>query len=240
MLRSLVSRAALDSRTAGVDRRGERHVARDRSETPYSLSATPARPPARRLWSPLEPALPALRPRASRWRRRLKARLGLRPGCGRLVHELSCFGGHWQEVRAHARPRQRPRRLRGSTSRTLTSGDNLGPHFGHFLPDALGRLAIAERAGFALGDFDHVLLPPARSPGARTLVSRLGLQRERLPHDRTRRGVCRRRALRSLVSGRTVAVLGRGGRIPPWLGPSVDAASASALRDHGAGTAATP
>ena len=181
MLRSLASRAARGlpvPRASIAEASGTWHETD--AETPYSLSATQLGRCRADLWSQLEPALPALGVLELPGGAVVSRHGWVYDRRGLLVHELSWFGRHWQEGRAHGRPGRRPRRLERLYGRTLTAGDNWGPHFGHFLPDALGRLAIAERAGFALGDFDYVLLPPARSPGAQTLVDRLGLQPERL------------------------------------------------------------
>jgi capsular polysaccharide biosynthesis protein len=64
--------------------------------------------------------------------------------------------------------------------RALTLGSTWGAGFGHFETDALGRLAIVERAGFTVSDFDHVLVPPPLSPAAQTLLDRVGVEPGRL------------------------------------------------------------
>jgi capsular polysaccharide biosynthesis protein len=150
------------------------------AESSYSLNATQIGHRPADLSSRLEPRLPAL------------GVLELPHGAvvsqdgwvydrrGRLVYELSWFGRHWEEARKHGRLRRRPRRLERLAGRTLTVGTTWGAAFGHFETDGLGRLAIAERAGFTIGDFDQVLVPAASSPAAQTLLDRVGVAPERL------------------------------------------------------------
>jgi capsular polysaccharide biosynthesis protein len=150
------------------------------AEAPFSLNATQiGRRPAD-LWRFLKPTVPAL------------GVLELPDGAvvsqngwvydrrGRVVCELSWFGRRWERARLHGHVRRRPRRLERLTGRTLTLGTTFGALFGHFVTDAVGRLAIAERAGFAVDDFDHVLLPPAPSQSAQALVDRAGVKPDRL------------------------------------------------------------
>jgi capsular polysaccharide biosynthesis protein len=146
------------------------------AESPYSLNATQIGHRRADLSSQLEPTLPAI------------GVLELPDGAvvsqdgwvydrrGRLVLELSWFGRHWGEAREHGHLRRRPRRLERLAGRVLTLGTTWAANVGHFQTDALGRLAIAERAGFKLGDFDHVLHPPAPSPATQTLLDRVGLE----------------------------------------------------------------
>jgi capsular polysaccharide biosynthesis protein len=150
------------------------------AESSYSLHATQIGRRAADLSSRLDPKLPAL------------GVLELPDGAvvsqdgwvydrrGRLVCELSWFGRHWDDARKHGQLRRRPRRLERLAGRTLTLGTTWGAAFGHFETDALGRLAIVERAGFTIGDFDHVLVPAPRSPAAQTLLDRVGVAPERL------------------------------------------------------------
>jgi capsular polysaccharide biosynthesis protein len=150
------------------------------AEAPYTLNATQiGRRPAA-LSSQLEPKLPAL------------GVLELPDGAvatqngwvydrrGRVVYELNWFGRYWDRARQHGHLRRRPRRLERLPGRSLTLGTMWGAAFGHFETDALGRLAIAERAGFTVGDFDHVLAPPAMSPAAEKLLDRVGVEPGRL------------------------------------------------------------
>jgi capsular polysaccharide biosynthesis protein len=150
------------------------------AEATYSLNATQIGHRQADFSSQLEPKLPALGVLELPGGAVVSQDAWVYDCRGRLVHELSWFGRHWDEARKHGKLRRRPRQLERLAGRALTLGTTWGAHFGHFVTDALGRLAIAERAGFTVGDFDHVLVPPAVSPAAQTLLDRVGIEADRL------------------------------------------------------------
>ncbi|WP_027006099.1 glycosyltransferase family 61 protein [Conexibacter woesei] len=91
-----------------------------------------------------------------------------------LVTELSWYGGRRDEVRRREGLPRSPRVTATLPGTSVTLGTNWGRHYGHFLGDALPRLALVGAAGIDLADVDHVLMPPAPET-ARALVARAGI-----------------------------------------------------------------
>ncbi|MFT4175073.1 MAG: glycosyltransferase family 61 protein [Luteolibacter sp.] len=52
-------------------------------------------------------------------------------------------------------------------------------NYGHWLYDAVGRLAVLDRAGFHMNEFDHIHLPLGKSKQAGDLLDRLGIDRSK-------------------------------------------------------------
>jgi capsular polysaccharide biosynthesis protein len=149
-------------------------------EAPYSLNATQIGHRQADFSSRMEPKLPALGVLELPGGAVVSQNGWVYDRRGRVVFELSWFGRHWDEAREHGDLRRRPRRLQRLAGRSLTLGTMWGDAFGHFETDALGRLAIAERASFAVDDFDHVLHPPVPSPAAQRVLDRVGVEPDRL------------------------------------------------------------
>lgn len=99
---------------------------------------------------------------------------------GRAHPELTWFGSDVHLIDEAEAPPPRDRRaprIRG-TALVLTS--TWGEHFGHFIPDALGRLAVARAAGIDLASVDAIVVPAHRSPEGDRTLARLGLADDRL------------------------------------------------------------
>jgi capsular polysaccharide biosynthesis protein len=91
-----------------------------------------------------------------------------------LVAELSWYGARHGDVRRREALPRKPRATVALPGTTVTLGTNWGQHYGHFLGDALPRLALLQAAGVDLAAVDHVLMPRAPD-SARTLVTRAGI-----------------------------------------------------------------
>jgi capsular polysaccharide biosynthesis protein len=97
---------------------------------------------------------------------------------GDLLPESSFFGTrHVDEMRPALEQPRSVLRLKGTCISLAT--DSAIHNYGHFLLDSVGRVDLIERAGFALGDADHVY---AAIPSRRViaLLERLGVPPERL------------------------------------------------------------
>lgn len=98
---------------------------------------------------------------------------------GRPLPELTWFGADTHLIeRVEAPPPLGDVRRVRSTALVLMS--TWGEHYGHFLPDALGRLAVARAAGIELDRVDTVIVPDHRSPEGERVLRRLGLDDARL------------------------------------------------------------
>lgn len=95
---------------------------------------------------------------------------------GRLLPELSWYGEHIEELRTNECLAPAPEPTETLPGVCLALGSNWGSHFGHFVADAVGRLAVFFAAGYSFDDVDHVLVPtPPDSPDGFDLVVRAGL-----------------------------------------------------------------
>lgn len=94
---------------------------------------------------------------------------------GHGLHELTWFGSNTELISADEAPPLRTRRTPRVTGTALVLMSTWGEHYGHFVPDALGRLAVARAAGLDLDDVDTVIIPDHRSPEGDRVLRRLGL-----------------------------------------------------------------
>lgn len=99
---------------------------------------------------------------------------------GRSFPELTWFGAETSRIGAAETPPPPGGaipRLRGTA---LVLMSTWGEHYGHFVPDALGRLAVARAAGVDLDQVTSVIVPDHRSPEGDRVLRRLGLDDARL------------------------------------------------------------
>jgi hypothetical protein len=91
-----------------------------------------------------------------------------------FIPEISDRNGLWAwEVFKH----RKPVRLTGSTLVCITEGSVV---FTHWLLDTLPRFEIARMAGYALGDFDNIVLATARLPFHMEGLAALGVDESRV------------------------------------------------------------
>lgn len=105
-----------------------------------------------------------------------------------LVVDLSWFPSV-EELLLHCRsfaPIKHWKRIRG---RCLDLSTNwCADNYAHFLIEAVGRLMVAEKAGFSANDFDYIRLPLPRSHQRDYVLERFGIDRKKLiapDHDFT-------------------------------------------------------
>lgn len=100
---------------------------------------------------------------------------------GVFLPELSWYGDNLKQIEASETVPPKSEWAHVLEGRCLTLGTNWGSHFGHFVPDAIGRIGVFLGAGFSLDDVDHVLLPvPPESAAATALLERTGIPESKI------------------------------------------------------------
>lgn len=106
---------------------------------------------------------------------------------GQVLPEHTWYGTHADDLQKWLRPIRHPHRVERLRGSVLAIGTrSAGRNYGHFLLDSVGRLALLEKAGMRVDQFDHVVgaVPSER---AKEVLRRAGVPLDRFVP--TREGV---------------------------------------------------